>query len=1010
MRQPRPALRLTTLAAASGLLFTGAAALAQSGPGQGPVNPNAGPTPSTSVPQALASTTQLETVIVTGIRKSLETSVNLKRSSSGLVDGIVAEDIGKFPDTNLAESLSRISGVSIDRANGEGTRITVRGMGPDFNLVLLNGRQMPGASIDGSAPSSRSFDFSNLASDGVAALEVYKTGRASSPTGGMGATINVRTQRPFDIKETVASVGVKLVNDQSARRLPGEEQGKNATPELSGIYSTQSNDGTFGIALMGTYQVRDSGYSQANVSSGWKSFTGNIDNQDWAGGNAAWGGLPPASPTGEIKNRPAKDSVYSVPQNLNYSFTGVHRERLNGQLVLQFKPMKDLVGTLDFVMSEQKFRQRRNDISAWFNYGGQFGEYQTGSPSSPIIYGEHIPAGNSDLAMGASRIQTKNKNQQLGLNLKWKATDALSFDFDAHHSTATSGANDPLGTAVTLGTASLNRGDTFVDFSNKFPVLGIKGATLNPALQELQGSVFGNSYQKNEVNQLQTKGNWKIDADSSLDFGLTLTDVKNRSAFANVQRDTWGGGAAGGPAAMPDDIWKVDSISKYFSRIPGSNDPRLFNQFFYFNFEDLRAAAIKALGSDNLLKASFNFTDDYRTTEKSQALYGQYNLAWDWGVPMDLSAGLRYERTKVQSPSVESVPGTVRWVSANEIPITFNGTTNASRGGKYSYALPSIDWSADLSADVKLRASYGKTIGRPGWNAIQGGRTLNGLARIDGGSGSVGNPDLKPLQSTNLDFSAEYYYAKSSYVAASYFRKSLKDYNEAIITPQTIPGITTPIGGAYFQKAVQVGKCAANDSGCIRDYIFANFAGQPGVDAAAKTITAQPSDPLLVFQLGTFQNNQRTSKLNGIELNAQHIFGNTGFGVSANFTKVRSNLSYDNNKVGAQTDVLVGLGDSGNLVGFYENETYSARLAYNWRGKFLAANFGGTDGAQPLYVEPFGQLDVSLGYNYNTHLRFQLEAINLTDQYTRTHLRNENQIGAVTQLGRRFLIGARYRF
>ncbi|MFX8219057.1 hypothetical protein ABTL11_19810, partial [Acinetobacter baumannii] len=83
-------------------------------------------------------------------------------------------------------------------------------------------------------------------------------------------------------------------------------------------------------------------------------------------------------------------------------------------------------------MSEQKFRQRRNDISAWFNYAGQFGEYQTGSPSSPIIYGETMT--NSDVAMSASRIQTKNKNQQIGLNLKWKATDALSFDLDAHHS------------------------------------------------------------------------------------------------------------------------------------------------------------------------------------------------------------------------------------------------------------------------------------------------------------------------------------------------------------------------------------------------------------------------------------------------------------------------------------------------------------------------------------------------------------------------------------------------
>ena len=1004
MRQPRPALRLTTLATASGLLFAGAGAFAQ---GQ---NPLQGPTPSTSVPQALASTTQLETVIVTGIRKSLETSVNLKRSSSGLVDGIVAEDIGKFPDTNLAESLSRISGVSIDRANGEGTRITVRGMGPDFNLVLLNGRQMPGASLDGSAPSSRSFDFSNLASDGVAALEVYKTSRASSPTGGMGATINVRTQRPFDIKETVASIGVKLVSDQSARRLPGEEQGKNATPELSGIYSTQSNDGTFGIALMGTYQVRDSGYSQANVSSGWKTFDGIQDN-DWGGSNAVWGGLPPASQAGEIKNRPAIGSIYSVPQNLNYSFTGVHRERLNGQLVLQFKPMKDLVGTLDFVMSEQKFRQRRNDISAWFNYGGQFGEFQQGSPSSPVIYGEHMA--NSDLAMGASRIETKNKNQQIGLNLKWKATDALSFDIDAHHSTATSGANDPLGTSVTLGTASMNRGDTFVDFSNKFPVLGIKGTTLDPKLQELQGSVFGNSYQKNQVSQLQTKGNWKINDDSSLDFGLSLTDVKNRSAFANVQRDSWGAGAGGGPAAMPDDIWKVDSISKYFSRIPGSNDPRLFNQFFYFNFEDLRAAAIKALGSDNLLKASFDWQDDFRTTEKSQAVFGQYNLAWDWGVPMDAAIGARYERTKVSSPSTEKIPVSVAWVANNEIPITFSGTRSAEREGKYGYFLPSVDFSADLTRDTKLRVSYGQTIGRPGWNAIQGGQRLDPLARIDGGSGSVGNPNLRPLKSSNIDFSAEHYYAKSSYVAASYFRKSLKDYNEANEARGNLFNLHTPVGGALYTEAATKGGCGV-DSDCIRKYIFTNHPTAPGVNGTPGTslgsITAQPNDPLLIFRLGTYVNNERRSKINGIELNAQHIFGNSGFGMSANFTKVKSNLSYDVNKRGGQTDVLVGMGDSGNLVGFYEDETYSARLAYNWRGKFLAANYPGAEGAQPLFVEPFGQLDVSLGYNVNQNLRLQLEAINLTDEYTRTHMRNENQMGAVTQLGRRFMIGARYKF
>lgn len=992
MRTPRPVLRLTTLAAASGLLFAGAAAQAQV----------AGPTPSTVAPQALASTTQLETVVVTGIRRALETSVNLKRSSSGLVDGIVAEDIGKFPDTNLAESLSRISGVSIDRNNGEGTRVTVRGMGPDFNLVLLNGRQMPGASIDSSAPASRSFDFSNLAADGVAALEVYKTSRASSPTGGMGATINVRTQRPLDIKETIAQIGVKMVRDDSARRLPGEQKGKSVTPELSGIYSTQTDDGTFGVALMGTYQERDSGYNQATVPNGWKS---------WVGDEGGWGALP-AGPSTTIKNRPGPTDLYSVPQNINYSFTGIHRERLNGQLVLQARPVKDLTATLDFVMSEQKFRQRRNDISAWFNYGGQFGEFSQGSPSSPLIYGE--PFNNADLAMGASRIQTRNKNRSVGLNLKWKATDALSFDIDAHRSTATSGADDDLGTAVTLASAAFVRGNTYVDFSNKFPVMNIQGASLDPANQQLQGSVFGNSYHRNQVTQLQAKGNWKIDADSSLDFGLALTEVSNRSAFANVQRDTWGANVAGGPAAMPDDLWKADSISKYFSRIPGSGDARQFDKFFYFNFEDLRAAAIKHLGSDELLKASFDFKDDFRTTEKSEAVFGQYNLSWEWGVPMDAAIGARYERTKVNSPSVEKIPVSVAWVANNEIPITFQGSRSTTRDGKYGYFLPSIDLSADVTNETKLRFSFGTTIGRPGWNAIQGGQSLNGLARIDGGEGSIGNPNLKPLKSNNIDFSAEHYYAKGSYVAASYFRKSIKDYNQAIVKNDTPFSLHTPIGGALYNEANTAGACAG-DSECIRTWIFANRATAPGVapspaGGSAGTITAQPTDPLLVFKMGTYVNNARKSKLNGIELNAQHTFGNSGFGVSANFTKVRSDLAYDLAKKGDQTNVLVGLGDSGNLVGFYENETYSARLAYNWRGKFLVANYGGAEGAQPLYVEPYGQFDLSLGYNFNRQLRFQLEAINLTDEYTRTHMRTEAQLGAVTQLGRRVIIGARYKF
>ena len=205
----------------------------------------------------------LDTVVIQGIKGSLTSSMNMKRDAQGVVDGIVAEDIGKFPDTNLAESLQRISGVSIDRSLGEGSRVTVRGIGPDYNLVLLNGRQMPASSNAGGAgiSNSRAFDFANLASEAISAVEVYKTSRANTPPGGIGATINIKTARPLD-SDPVANIGIKAVNDTSNGNLPDSLQGDDFTPEISGIWSQTFADGRFGVAVTGSYQERDFGYSQ----------------------------------------------------------------------------------------------------------------------------------------------------------------------------------------------------------------------------------------------------------------------------------------------------------------------------------------------------------------------------------------------------------------------------------------------------------------------------------------------------------------------------------------------------------------------------------------------------------------------------------------------------------------------------------------------------------------------------------------------------------------------------
>ena len=191
----------------------------------------------------------VEVIQVSGIRGSLLRAMDIKRDSTGIVDAISAEDMGKFPDTNLAESLQRITGVSIDRASGEGSQVTVRGFGAANNLITLNGRQLP------TTTGSRTFDFANLASESVSGVEVYKTADASVTSGGIGATINLSTHRPFQSPGTKATFGAKLVDDKSTDK-------GDVTPEISGLYSQTFADETFGISISGSYQERESGMQQ----------------------------------------------------------------------------------------------------------------------------------------------------------------------------------------------------------------------------------------------------------------------------------------------------------------------------------------------------------------------------------------------------------------------------------------------------------------------------------------------------------------------------------------------------------------------------------------------------------------------------------------------------------------------------------------------------------------------------------------------------------------------------
>ena len=987
--------------------------------------------PSTAEPEApntnngadtTAGTGSSDDVVVTGIRASLRASIDLKRDAQGVVDAISAEDIGKFPDTNLAESLQRITGVSIDRSNGEGQFVTVRGFGPEYNLVVLNGRQLPTATIgDGNgAPSSRSFDFANLASEGVAALEVYKSGRATVPSGGIGSTINIRTPRPFDKMGIRGSIAVRGVADLS-------QNGKqDITPEVSGIFSDTFADDRIGFLVTGAYQKRN--FSVNTASAGWRDgYLGNENN--W--GSLAQPGTPGAA---NITNRPDATDVYQVPQNGSYVFADGKRERINGQAVLQFRPVDALTATVDYTYSRNKVEIRDNSVGIWFNHGDTSSAWTDGPVAGPLFYSERfgLPAPvagetsdeyaarrNSslkDLSYSAALTAYKTENKSLGGNLTWKGDDGMTVSLDAHHSTAESKPTNKYGNSNSLGTAIFGVASQTLNFERDLPVMSF---TMQPGIDPLDaslitptGNAFRNSYFRDRINQVNLRGHYDHGQGfmDSLDFGFEYTDNKVRSAYSVLQNDTWGGtggdsiaARAAAAALLPDDIFKLRNVPELFSGLDGANDPNIVKQFYSFNFERVVGLLDQRYGicggDGNCLTP---YTTDSRIREKTVAPYFQFNGKFDlFARPGHLIAGVRYENTDVRASALVPTPSGARQNSPNEFNVLFSGSNFTTFKGSYHNWLPAVDFDISPIENVKLRASYSHTITRADYGSLQGGRRLDQLFRVGGGTGAVGNPGLVPYKSKNVDLSAEWYYTRENYISVGYFHKDVSNYIGQTQVNTTIPGISTPLGGPRYQAALAA--LGANASfGDIRDYIAANYPGTV-VDG---TIIAQANDPLVNFVISTPFNSDQTASVDGFEFAIQHNFWDTGFGTILNYTIVNGNRNYNNRLPSTVSQfAITGLSDSANAVLFFDKYGIQARAAYNWRKGYLSGQ-----GINPTYINTYGQLDASASYQFMPGFAVFAEGINILGEDRGGHLRSNRNITFATKQDPRVSAGVRFTF
>ncbi len=928
--------------------------------------PAAAPRPAPEAPAAAEPEPQA--IIVTGLRASLDSARGIKRASSGIVDAISTKDIGKLPDANLAESLQRITGVSIDRSGGEGAFITVRGFGPEFNTVLVNGRQVA-TPTDPSQASGRAFSFDTLASELVSGVEVYKSSTARYQSGGVGSTVNIKTARPFDYKGRKFSATVDGNYDGNARKV---------APDASFLFADTLADGKFGILVSGSYQHRFTRLAQAQTD-GWL--------------------VNPAVPAAEVNGGKGTISANNpqgnifIPQNYDTKVTREDRERIGGTVVLQYRPSDAVTITADALYTKFTNKTETRSYGHWF----------TASNLTDVVTDANGTATDLTQASGIAtdfhykKFDKRTNTREFGLNLEWKVTPNLTASFDGTYSLAKEDPNG--GQEAYLALLGYLTGSS--RYQSDGSVLPWQTETLptfaNPASP--CGSAVTNSGQpgsttpvgagqpmcqhvmllrgygiRDKVTQGRADFAYKGDGSEGLvnaNFGLYYSrDRKDTSLYSNDGGTgcTTCGYNAPAPAGVP--ITTFNAGSGFLSGLSGAN--RLATQWLTFDGPTLFNAIT---AQQRVTNPNFTFApplvNDTIVTERVLGAYLETEFKGDvGGRPLSIVAGVRFEDTQTSVNGLATAyTGLVKLANdQTQYGSASSGTTRTVGKAHYLDVLPNIALKWQLTDAVTLRFAASQTITRPTLEQLSPVTTLVTL-RPGNFAASRGNADLKPFKSSNLDFSAEYYYAPSSYISIGAYLKSVNNF---IVLNQTTGTVTNASGGPLLDPAT----------------------GLP----AQFTVTA----PV----------NGQDATVKGIEAAWQHTLSDSGFGFQLNGTLVGSNRKLDTQNL-ANKFALTGLSNSANAVLFYDKNGIEARVAWNWRDRFLQylapPPLNGA-GQAVTQVRPYSQIDASATYHVTPEFSVFVEGANLTNSRTLKYAYYTNQFLYAEDSGRRFKFGARVNF
>lgn len=940
-----------------------------------------------------------ETITITGIRASIESALKAKREDKGIVDAITAEDIGKFPDTNLAESLQRIPGVVIDRDAGEGRSISVRGLGGDFTRVRINGIEAlattGGTDSSGGANRSRGFDFNVFASELFKSVTVRKSASAEVEEGSLGATVDLQTSRPFDFREFTASASIKGRYNE----VSGE-----TGPRVAFLVSNTFADRKFGVLFSGAYSERnifEEGFSTVR----W-------DNGASSGGWCAPIGVTPANPTNSTATTcgPAAQGVPRLPAsqgatdayNLARSTSNFHprlprygrltheQERLGLTGAVQFRPNENTLLTLDVLYAKLK-ATRQEDFLQAISFSRTAA--QGGKPQTSVL--ETSYAANGALEFGRYNgvdIRAESRFDELSteftqpsLTLEQTLSDSLRMQ--ARIGRAESKFRNPKQTTTTLD--ALNVNGYAIDFrgNDRLPTITYPFDVTQPGALTLvtipqvasgtQPSTITNTTASEIRIRPQGATNVNDVASLSLDWDAlpgTLA-VKGGVDYKKYSFDTF-------------EFRRVNQNDTIFAPPAGTSIASLTTTISGFGKGlGLPAGTPTAWVIPNLNAIAATY-DIYCNCLKSGPAGGpgDFTLSSITNgnargnnrrvVETDTAAWAQADfETSLLGRNVRGNFG-VRWVETEQVATGFQaagGGTETTVVNKYTDTLPSLNLSIDLSRDLMLRLAAAKVMARPQLGNLNPGGSISTTGTL---SVTSGNPLLKPFRANTLDASLEWYHARNAFVGLGLFYKDINTYIQNLRT--NVP---------------------FSQTGLPLSLLPSNFTGEE------------------VFQV-TRPINTEGGKLSGFEINIQQPFtflpGKfSNFGTLLNFTRVQSKIDYAVSPTSTEVirDDLVNLSPkSWNASLYYDDGTFSARISTSYRSGFIT-RVPGQNNNDVEGKNATTNVDLSMSYKVNKQLELTLEGVNLTNEANDQFIsRARNSVVVYHKTGREFLLGARYKF